>query len=115
MTTISKTFFKKGDVVTIPSAEKPIAYIFQEIDRRNYATLYSIQLNEIQDDIVIMQLYINSNEIEPVEESLINQIGYLMIVLREKIMKNEPFFYYEDYKKRMRDINIPHSSMAIID
>lgn len=87
--------YQKGDIVAYIYDELESAYVVKEVDKNGYAILNGIRLSECKDDIVNIQLYASVNDIYRIDESKINQIGYLMKVLKERIMNGEDIFAFK--------------------
>ena len=86
---------KKGDVVTCSEDNHRIVYIVSKIyERENYCDIFGIKASENGDDIIIMSRYVPISSVRTADESMYNQIGYLMKV-RDKILKGENIFTYK--------------------
>lgn len=87
--------YQKGDIVAYIHDELESAYVVKEVDKNGYAILNGIRLSEYKDDIVNVQLYASINDIYLIDECKINQIGYLMKVLKERIMNGGDVFAFD--------------------
>ena len=86
---------KKGDIVVCEEDDYSIVYVVDKIYKKeNYCDILGIKVSENGDDIIIMCRYVPIDSIKPADESMYNQVGYLMKV-KEKIIRGDDIFTYK--------------------
>ena len=91
----TKTTLKKGDIVVYENDDYKSAYVLKEIHDNGYATLYGVRLTEMKDDVIIMFYYVPLDEIHLADDSMYNQIGYLMKIRKKVLDDNIDFFAFK--------------------